>query len=484
VVIVGAGVTGLTTALLLAREGVGVVVLERREVGAGTTGNTTAKVTCLHGLIYRELVRAVGVERARLYADANAAAVQMVRSLAGELAPDAELTDAPAITFAWSDATLDDLAEEVEAGGQVGLPIEYTSSTDLPFRVAGAVQLANQLHLHPLRYLAGLTSALAEAGGVVLEGVPVTSIDDSEAGVVVHTPVGDISCGDLVVATLLPFTDIGGFFAKTVPSRSYALAAVLDGPPPQGMYISADVPLRSIRPLHLDDAPAVVVSGPSHKPGAESNTDQFYAELEGWTRDHFPVQRIAYGWSAQDYRSADGLPYVGHPPRTNHVHVATGFRKWGLSNGTAAAMILRDTLTGDDNPWLGAFDAGRGPAVKDIPDLVRSNLDVARHATLDRLRRLVPPSVDKLPVGAGRIVDLDGLSVGAFREHTDLVRTVSLSCTHLGCTVQWNPAELSWDCPCHGSRFDRFGAVLEGPALEPLPAAAIDQTTRSGRSAN
>jgi glycine/D-amino acid oxidase-like deaminating enzyme/nitrite reductase/ring-hydroxylating ferredoxin subunit len=473
VVIAGAGITGLTTALLLARAGKRVLVLERREIGAGATGNTTAKVTALHGLTYAALVDGVGEDDARRYADANMAGVAEVRALAGELAPDCQLTEASAYTFAWKQEKLDDLRREVEVGRQLGMPLAMDDAAELPFEVAGAVRLDGQLHLHATKYLAGLARGVEMAGGSIVDHAPVTGYDDGADGVDVHTSIGSFHADHLVSATLLPVADIGGVFAKAEASRSYALAAVLEAPQFEGMYISTDAPTRSVRPLVLDGRPALVASGPSHKPGAEHDTDRFHRELEDWVRATFPVVDVPYRWSAQDYVTADRVPYVGRCPRTHNTFVATGFRKWGLSNGTAAAIMLRDLLTEQPNPWFAAFDATRLPDAGDVIHLTSVNVGVAGHLIGDRLGRLSAPALADLDVGEGGLVDVDGDTVGAYREEDGTVVAVGLNCTHLGCTVQWNSAERSWDCPCHGSRFDRHGEVLEGPALEPLTVRVI-----------
>jgi glycine/D-amino acid oxidase-like deaminating enzyme/nitrite reductase/ring-hydroxylating ferredoxin subunit len=476
VVVVGAGITGLTTALLLAREGRRVMVLERLSVGAGSTGNTTAKVSALHGLTYQEVAAKVGADGARHYAEANQAGVDLVRELGTALAGDAQLTDAPSYTFAWGEDGVEQIHAEVAAATEAGLQVTFTTETDLPFAVAGAVRLDHQLHFHPLRYLHGLAREIERLGGRIHPHTPVLDIDDSSDGVEVRTPAATVRAGDVVVATLLPFVDIGGFFAKTEASRSYALAAVIEGPAPAGMYLSADSPTRSVRPLDLEGETAVVCEGPSHKTGAESDTTRFYDELERWVGDHFKVHRVASRWSAQDYTTPDHVPFVGRSPRTHHVWVATGFHKWGLSAGSAAALILSDALTGRDNPWAGTFDATRILGLGDVPTLARQNLDVAHHAVKDWLSRLTAPSVEHLAPGEGGTVDIDGRTAGAYRDDDGRIVAVSLTCTHLGCTVQWNAAERSWDCPCHASRFDRDGTVLEGPATESL--TVVDLPTR------
>jgi glycine/D-amino acid oxidase-like deaminating enzyme/nitrite reductase/ring-hydroxylating ferredoxin subunit len=474
VVVVGAGITGLTTAVLLAREGRRVTVLERRTIGAGSSGNTTAKVSALHGTTYQKLLSSVGEDGARHYAAANQAGVELVRRLGRELASDAQLTDAPSYTFAWTEDGLAQIHDEVAAARTAGLAAVFTTETDLPFSVAGAVRLDGQLHFHPQRYLYALADEVERLGGHVHEHTPVLDVDDTGDGVTVHTPDATVRAGDVVQATLLPFVDIGGFFAKAEPSRSYAVAAVIDGSPPTGMYLSADSPTRSVRPLDLDGEPAVVCEGPSHKTGTESDTGRFYDELEAWVAERFRVRRVTHRWSAQDYTTPDQVPFVGRSPRTHHVWVATGFHKWGLSGGSAAARLLADGLAGRESPEAATFDATRILGLGEVPTLARANLDVARNAVTGWLSRVKTPPVDHLAAGEGGIVDVDGHTAGAYRDETGRVVVVNLTCTHLGCTVRWNAAERSWDCPCHASRFDRFGAVLEGPATDPLAVVDVE----------
>jgi nitrite reductase/ring-hydroxylating ferredoxin subunit len=238
------------------------------------------------------------------------------------------------------------------------------------------------------------------------------------------------------------------------------------------MYISAGSPTRSLRPWPGGGDTGFVIVGESHEPGDPEATPGRWGALERWTNDHFDVESFEFRWSAQDYATADSVPYVGRSPRTQNVYVATGFRKWGLTNATVAADILANLIGGEDHPHARVFDAGRIGDAAAVGKAVKDNLHVAGHMVGDRLRRLLAPSISELVLGEGRIVEADGQTVAAYRSSDGSLHVVSATCTHLGCTVKWNEAETSWDCPCHGSRFDVDGSVLTAPATKPLEVMA------------
>jgi Rieske Fe-S protein len=270
-----------------------------------------------------------------------------------------------------------------------------------------------------------------------------------------------------VLTTHVPFPADGAFFARLEAERSYAMALRINGDPPRGMYISVDEPIRSIRSTADGH---VVVGGEGHKVGQDDDTMQRYATLEAWARARFEVTAVDYRWSAQDYRTLDGLPYVGRLVRgSDRVLVATGFGKWGMTNGTAAAMVLSDLVRAEENRWSALFDSTRLAPRQSATAFVTQGVDMVKHFVGDRLASLHPSSVDALAVGSGGIVNLEGETVAAFRAEDGSVRAVSATCTHLGCQVNFNTAERTWDCPCHGSRFDLDGRVLEGPAVRDLP---------------
>jgi glycine/D-amino acid oxidase-like deaminating enzyme/nitrite reductase/ring-hydroxylating ferredoxin subunit len=468
VAVVGGGITGLTTALVLQRQGMQVALVEADRVGSGTTGNTTGKVTSQHGLAYQQLVARHGRHKARLYADANQAAIETMASLAGEADADCRFVRAPAFVYALTPEQRDAVEAEHAAARSLGLPAALTTDVDLPFPVEVALRFDGQAHVHAGRYAGALARAIAAGGGRVRERTRATAVDEVGVRVVVRTTGGEVRADHAVIATLLPIVDTGGFFARARPSRSYGVAARLRQPPPAGMHLGVESPSRSTRPWIEGDQPGLVVVGESHATGEGEPTPARWGELERWAREHFEVESFEHRWSAQDYITADGVPFVGRSPRRERTYVATGFGKWGLTNGTAAAAILADLVQGRTNPWHAAFDATRIGGPRTLGRVVADNLHVARRFAADRLGRAQAGPAADLGPGEGGVATVGGRTGGAYRDAGGTLHAVSITCTHMGCTLRWNQAETSWDCPCHGSRFSHDGAVLNAPAVRPL----------------
>ena len=465
VAVIGGGITGLTIALLLGRAGTSVAVLEAARVASGVTAYTTAKVSSLHGLTYADLERSFGAEGARAYAEANEAALAEMARLVDDLGIDCSFERLPAFTYTENTDAVAQIEAEVAAAARAGLAASFTTEVDLPYPVAGAIRLEDQAQFHPRRYCLGLAEAIVAAGGAVYEQTRVLDIDEGEP-CMVRTERGELAARHVVQATQLPVVDPAGFFARTHPERSYALAVELDGEAPQGMYLSADQPTRSVRPI---EERLVLIGGEGHKVGQDPDTERRYAALEAFARERFKVVGIRHSWSAQDFMPADGVPYIGRlTPRSKHRLVATGFKKWGLTHATVAAMILRDHLAGVQNPWAWLYDATRLKPKAAAGSLVSENLNVAKRFVGDRLSSLRPPPAGTLAPGEAGMRVVDGHKVAAYCDDAGQLHTVSARCTHLGCLVTWNTAERSWDCPCHGSRFDIDGRVIQGPAVRPL----------------
>lgn len=478
VVVVGGGITGLTTALLLKRRGATVAVVEAQRIASGTTGYTTGKVTSQHTIKYADLIDAVGETKARQYADANQAGLEQVASLVEELGIDCDFTRADAFVFTQDSAERETLEKEATAAQRLGLPASIVTETDLPFEVVAAMKFTDQAHIHARKYCLGLAAAIDGDGSAIFENSRVVDIDEKPTHVDVRVADDIVLRGThVVMATLLPFDLISGFYARSQPKRSYGLALRCSGPVPQGMYINVESPTRSLRPVDLGDGfdRGLIVVGNSHTTGEDDDASANYDDLERWARETFPVESVEYRWSGQDYTTPDSIPYIGWAPRRARTLAATGFKGWGLSNGTAAAMIIRDLVSDVENPWFEVFDSTRIGTADAIKTVVEDNLKVAKRFVRDRVRRLGAPDVAHLKPGEGGIVDIDGETVGAYRDSEGNVTAVSATCTHLGCSLKFNDAETSWDCPCHGSRFTTEGEVICGPAVRMLERLDIDQ---------
>ena len=366
--------------------------------------------------------------------------------------------------YAAADDELDAVEQEAEAARRAGLAVRQAEDAGLPFPVAGAVELAEQIRFQPLRYARGLAAAVDGDGSFVFERSRALQLKDG-APCRVRTKEGRVSAAQIVVATHFPVFDRGVFFARMEAERSYCVAARVRGEPPRTMAINAGSPTRSI----ASDGELLIVGGEGHKAGARTAlTEGRYAELERFARRHWEVEALTHRWSAQDPTAYDHLPVVGPlVPGSSRLFVASGFMKWGLTGGTTAATILADLIAGRENPWSPYFSPSR-LSLGSTPRLARMNAEVGIDMVGDRLKPAEAGSAADVPRGEARVVR-DGLGkTGVYRDEQDELHGVSLRCTHLGCLLRFNADERSWDCPCHGSRFDVDGEVLEGPAVKPL----------------
>jgi glycine/D-amino acid oxidase-like deaminating enzyme/nitrite reductase/ring-hydroxylating ferredoxin subunit len=473
VCVIGGGITGLTAAALLKHAGLTVAVCELNRVAAGVTGYTTAKITALHGLIYDQITSSFGSEGARAYAEANQAGLELIARWVGERSIDCDFRRRPAFTYAESFRDARKIEKEVEAARAAGLRAEYVKQVDLPWEVAGAIRLDDQAEFHPRRYLLDVAGTIDGQGSYIFERTRATGVDEGSP-CRVRTEHGEVIAEQVILASHYPTLDRGLFFARLSPERSYALGARIRGDVPQGMFLSTESPSHSVRAHPLADGELVIIGGESHKTGQGGDTLERYGALEDWARERFEVETIDYRWSAQDCMPADGIPYVGAlTPASKRVFTATGYRKWGMTNGTAAAIMLADRVVGRDNPWAEVFDSNRFKPVASAPKLLKENVNVGLHFFADRLSPPDVRSLDELGAGEGGIVSHEGEKVAAYRDEEGGLHAVSPICTHLYCQVKFNAGERSWDCPCHGSRYDMDGRVLEGPAVNDLERREI-----------
>jgi glycine/D-amino acid oxidase-like deaminating enzyme/nitrite reductase/ring-hydroxylating ferredoxin subunit len=470
VAVVGAGITGITAAVLLKRAGKTVALLDSKRIVQGASGYTTAKVTSGHGASYAKIRKAFGEDGARTYAEANEAGLARIAQFVEEDGIECEFERRLNYVYAESEQEVEQLRQEAEVQRRAGLAVSLVDETPLPFSVHAALRLENQAQFHPRKYLLELAATIPGDGSHVFEQSRVHGVKHGEP-CEVTTEDGVVRAADVVLATHLPILDRGLFFTKAYPHRSYALAAPIgQAPDPQGMYINSGTPTRSIRTLRDGDRVFIQVGGNGHKPGDEEDTPARYDQLETFLRRHWPgAGEIRYRWSTQDYMAHDRVPYVGRLRRgSEHILAATGYSKWGMTNGTAAAMIIADGILGRRNPWSELYDSKRLVRRSGLGSFVKENAVAGLHLVGDRLGRADRAAVDDLKPGEGGLIRIRGRKTAVHRDEQGALHGLSPVCPHLYCLVAWNPAERSWDCPCHGSRYDGTGRAIQGPTKKDL----------------
>ncbi|WP_223589648.1 FAD-dependent oxidoreductase [Neobacillus bataviensis] len=471
VAIVGAGITGITAAYLLSNEGVKVALLEAGSVLNGTTGHTTAKLTAQHDILYDELIHHFGEEKARQYYDSTSSAIEFVERTINEKGIDCDFSKEDAYIYATTEEYVDKLQTEWEAYKRLG--IDGALKDTIPFNIPAkaALMMSNQAQYHPLKFLKGLLDEAVKNGCAVYENTTADEIDDDDGETKVITKTGNtVTCKKVIMASHFPFSDkVGLYFARMYASRSYAIGIKTDKDYPGGMYISAESPPRSIRYTPLDgDEKLIIIGGEKHKPGQGINTMKHYEALETFAEEVFGIKEYTYRWSAQDLVTLDKVPYIG--PTTSereHILVATGYKKWGMTTGIFAAHLLTDYVLDRENPYKELYSPSRFQADPDLKNVITANLDVAKHLIKGKLE-IVPKDPEDLQNGEGSAVMFKGKRAGAYKDKDGKLYIVDTTCTHLGCECEWNDAEKTWDCPCHGSRYAYSGDVIEGPALRAL----------------
>ncbi|MBK8906753.1 MAG: FAD-dependent oxidoreductase [Rhodospirillales bacterium] len=463
IAIIGGGIVGITTARALKDLGLTVAVIEARKVGRQVTGKSTAKMTSQHGVVYQTLKQKFGEDRARLYAEAQEAAIQKIWSFASQYGIDCNIERKLAYAYTRDEKHVGQIEKEVEVARQLGLPATLVRATDLPFNVLVAIRFDNQAQFHPTKYVAGLAQTIPGDGCHVFENSRVVDWEPTR----VVTDQGSAAARHVVMATHLPLGQVGGYYAEASPHAEPVIAARI-GRVPDGMYINVEEPSHSIRThTGADGVAYAIAAGTSFKPGHTDEERRHFAELESWLTENFRAGPIEYRWVNEDYTSMDSAPFIGWSSATDGYLVATGFKAWGISNGTAAGMILADLAVGKENRWIEMFDARRVKPVAGGAQFVKANLDVAAHLVSGYLSRK-PKSFDELAPGDAAIMKINGENVAAFKDEQGRIHAVSSVCSHMGCVVGWNETDRTWDCPCHGSRFELGGEVIHGPATRPL----------------
>jgi len=483
VMVVGGGITGLTAAYLLATAGKRVVVFERARCGEIDTGHTTAHLTMVTDARLRELVRRHGHTHAQAVWDAGLAAIAQIDAIVRRHRIDCD--------FGWVDGYLhcpggragaDDAAafyEEAKIARDLGFDAE--SIDDVPLVGGPGIRFDGQARFHPRKYLAGLALAIGAAGGRIYERSAVEAFRDDPPGATVNGFA--VTCDDVVIATHNPLVGVSSlasatlFQTKLALYTSYVVAGrVPRGSVPDALWWDTADPYHYVRVQPVGDQDLVILGGEDHKTGQEPDTPKRYDALERALGELLPEATTVYRWSGQVLETPDGLPYAGR--MADHQYAATGFGGNGMTFGTLGAMICADLLLGRRNPWAELFEPERKALGRSAWEYIKENKDYPYYLARDRFAGVEGRSLRAVRRGEGKIVDLDGTTAAAYRDEDGVVSLVSPTCTHMGCTVAWNRAERTWDCPCHGSRFTPYGHVIAGPAESPLAPLQPPEATK------
>lgn len=471
VAIVGGGITGITAAYLLAKEGKKVAILEAGRILNGTTGHTTAKITAQHDLIYYELIQHMGEEKAKLYYQANIDGLEFVRQTVQNLRIDCDFSDQDAYLFTHLDSMVSKMQDEAQAYHRLGIDGDYVDHLPFDLTIQAGVVMRKQAQFHPLKYLHRLVQEFQEAGGLLYESTAAVGINHAKTNQpTVMTREGYlVQAKDVVIASHFPFfDDIGFYFTRMRADRSYVIAIQPEKEFPDGMYLGVDPDGMSLRSISVNGEKWVLVAGYSHKTGQGGCTMSYYQQIEEYARKHLGIRAYGWRWSAQDLQTLDKVPYIGQLTDEHlHVYVATGYRKWGMSTSSQAGLLLRDLILGRENPYAELYNPSRFYVDPSIKYFLKENVNVAGQFLKGKLGWSTGHLHD-LQRDEATVVMLDGERCGAYRDTDGNLHIVDTTCTHMGCEVEWNHGDRTWDCPCHGSRYSIDGDVIEGPALLPL----------------
>jgi glycine/D-amino acid oxidase-like deaminating enzyme/nitrite reductase/ring-hydroxylating ferredoxin subunit len=463
VVVIGAGITGLLTARALQRLGKDVVVLERRRIASGTTGYSTAHVTALLDTGYATVEKKFGREAAHLVAGCLTKAIDDLCAAADRVSVPCERL--PVYHFAHAEEARERIADELAAADRAGLSVQLAADIPFPGADHGGLRVPRQAQLDPMELCCALALDFSPRGGRIFEDARVVYVEDGEP-CRVETAHGRVRARDIVLATHTP---IGLSFLHTevAPYRSYVIAARCEKPIGHGLFFDTDEPYRYIRAVSAKDPGMLLIGGADHKTGDSASADEF-EHLEGFATERLGAGSPRFRWSAQLYEPVDTLPYIGRSSRGGHSYVATGYAGDGIIFASVAARLISAGITGKVLPEAELMSPSRITPIASAKNFIRENADVARHFVGDRLSLAEQRDLEDLRRGEGRLVQLGMRKVAAYRDGDGQLHVVRPVCTHMKCIVHFNPVETTWDCPCHGGRFDVDGEPIEGPPLASL----------------
>ena len=468
VCIIGGGLFGLTTAYYLSKNGFKVTVLEKDEIGKRASGNTTGKITSQHDLFYAHLIDDYGEEFAQKYLEANENAIKNIKKIVEEEKIECDFCEEKSYVYTTKEDEVIEIEKEVEAVKKLGKDAKFVTQIDLPIKIKGAIEFENQAQFHPRKYMIGLAEAILKENKIY-QHTKVTDVKKDNEQYKICTENGNVYAKYVVIASHFPIVNMPGFyFGKMYQSTSYLIAIETKSKLPQGMYINVKEPLYSFRTAKYNGKDVLLIGGNGNKTGEAIPDENHYEMLEKKAKELYPDCKILYRWNTQDCMSLDKIPYIGEFSNLiKNVYVGTGFKKWGMTSTNVAAQIVSDEIMKKPNKYADVFTATRVKPIKNRWEVENMVKETVNSIALNKFK-IEPYSVEQIENDNGAILEINGENVGIYKDKVGKIYAVKPNCAHLGCLLSWNNLDKTWDCPCHGSRFDYTGKNIYEPAIKNL----------------
>ena len=477
VLIIGGGITGIATAYMLSNSGLDICLVDADRMAMGVTANTTAKITSQHGLLYDYLLNSFGFETAKGYLDSNEDAIKTISDIIKKENIDCDFVSQDSYVYTCDKSNVAKIVDEVSALTSLGLNAEYVTESPLPFPIEAAIKFPGQAQFHPRKYLLSLLPILEKSGVKILENSKVIDIKHIEDKYQVYVNKYKITAKYLVMASHYPIKNFPGmYFIKMYQDSSYAVGVELENDVFDGMYISCDEPVTSFRnTIQENGKKLLIVGGSSHKTGAtDVDIESSYKNIENYIKSIYPKSKIKYRWMTEDCVSLDKIPYIGEFSKfLPNMYVATGYKKWGMTTSHVAAKIISDKILGNENAYENIYTATRLEPIKNSKEFGNILKQSAYSLAINKFSAPII-SYEELENDSGGVVDYKGKKVGIYKDKKGKMFAVIPYCKHLGCELSWNNLEKTWDCPCHGSRYDYMGKIITEPTTEDLDIVDLE----------
>ena len=469
VCIIGGGLTGLTTGYYLSKAGKNIVILEKNNISEHVSGHTTGKITSQHGLIYKYLIDSKGKNFAQKYYEANENAINNIEKIVKEEKIDCDLERQDSYVFTQDKTEVEKIKMEVDAVKSFGGQAEFVNDIDFIKECKGAIKFKNQAQFHPKKYANGLCTAILKNNGKIYENSKALGIENRNGKFLVQTKDGEVISKYLVIATHYPILNsLGYYFFKMYQSMSYAIMCNTDRKIFEGMYINSEQPTISLRNVKTEDGRRFLVVGSDHKTGSKIDLKDSYSFLENIAKEMYSDAKVEYKWNTEDCITLDKIPYIGEFSKfMTNAYIGTGYNKWGMSSSNIAGKIISDEILGIENEYKEVFKATRVEPLKNIKE-VESMLKETTNSLIINKFKIPPETMESVKRGEGKIVSVEGQKVGIYCDKNGEYFAINPVCSHLGCELSWNNLSNTWDCPCHGSRFNYKGESIEAPSIKKL----------------